>query len=96
MARLDELKPRLAQCYGAHPEASAAGAGDDRTVAPVFMVELESAGEHYRVVDANVDSRGSADDAVLECMQAVLLGATISTSTEGVELVDRVALRFSP
>ena len=58
------------------------------------MLELESAGEQYRIVDADVDSRGSAEDAVLECMKRILLGTTISTP--GVEILDRVALRFSP
>ena len=61
---------------------------------PVFVIELQSTGDQYRVVDAGVDSRGSAEDAVLECMQAILLGATISAA--GVESNDRVALRFTP
>ena len=98
-ARLDELKPRLAQCYeGAQPGADPPGGSpapeSERPVPPVFLLELESSGEHYRIVDANVDSRGGAEDAVLECMQTVLMNATIPTP--GPETVDRVALRFSP
>jgi hypothetical protein len=91
-ARMDELKPRLAQCY----EVARGGSAEPREKPepPVFVVELEGAGEQYRVVGAGVDSRGGAEDAVLECMQSVLLGATITTP--GVEIVDRVALRFSP
>src|SRR3990172_8925731 len=98
-ARLDELKPRLAQCYegarsGANPPGGSPAPESERPVPPVFLLELESSGEHYRVVDANVDSRGGAEDAVLECMQTVLMNATIPTP--GPETVDRVALRFSP
>lgn len=96
-ARLDELKPRLSQCYeGAERAAAnpAAGSPGAASVSPVFMVELESAGEHYRVVDADVDSRGGAEDGVLECMRTVLLGATISIP--GAENAERVTLRFSP
>jgi hypothetical protein len=99
-ARLDELKPRLAQCYeGAQPGADPPGGSpapeSERPVPPVFLLELESSGEHYRIVDANVDSRGGAEDAVLECMQTVLMNSTIPTQP-GPETVDRVALRFSP
>jgi hypothetical protein len=99
-ARLDELKPRLSQCYegaeraAANPAAGSPGTASDRPVSPVFMVELESAGEHYRVVDADVDSRGGAEDGVLECMRTVLVGATISIP--GAENAERVTLRFSP
>ena len=98
-ARLDELKPRLAQCYegarpGANPPGGSPAPESERPVPPVFLLELESSGEHYRIVDANVDSRGGAEDAVLECMQTVLMNATIPTP--GPETVDRVALRFSP
>ncbi len=92
-ARLEELKPRLAQCYEtARPAAGASSA--EHTVPPVFLIELEGAGDQYRVVDAGVDSRGSAEDAVLACMQSVLLGATLSAP--GADRADRVALRFSP
>jgi hypothetical protein len=91
-ARLDELKPRLSQCYeGAERAAGSPGAA---SVSPVFVVQLESADEHYRVVDADVDSRGGAEDGVLECMRTVLLDATIAIP--GAENAERVTLRFSP
>ncbi len=91
-ARLDELKPRLSQCYeGAERAAGSPGAA---SVSPVFVVQLESADEHYRIVDADVDSRGGAEDGVLECMRTVLLGATIAIP--GAENAERATLRFSP
>ena len=96
-ARLDELKPRLSQCYeGAERAAAnpAAGSPGAASVSPVFVVQLESADEHYRVLDADVDSRGGAEDGVLECMRTVLLGATIAIP--GAENAERVTLRFSP
>ncbi len=102
MARLAELKPRLAQCYGlddearsgARPLATPSDAANDQPGSPVFMVELNGSGEQYRVVNAPIESRGGRGDDVLSCMQSALLESTIPTP--GIEAVEHLVLRFSP
>lgn len=80
---LEDIQPRLAQCF--HPDVEARYGptvpGEVKDSAPLqdeqtttLILQLEVAGDRLRVVDAPVESRSSTSDGTLACAQAVLRG----------------------
>ncbi len=79
---LIELQPQLAACfdedtaarYGTRPVSVAKDASTGSRSTPVLILQIETGGDEARIVDAPVDSAGSASDGVIACAQSVLRG----------------------
>lgn len=82
--QLSELQPGLTECFseesqarfGAQRISATPGAELDSAGGgtPVLMLEIESSGGQARIVDAPVETRGSASEGTIACAQHVLRG----------------------
>jgi hypothetical protein len=79
---LIELQPKLAACFdedtaarfGTQPHSVAKDAvASDRTT-PVLVLEIETGPGEARIVDAPVETQGTASDGAIACAQSVLRG----------------------
>lgn len=88
MLALREATPRLTACFDETQEARFASRGDLPSVSrdrgtgaiggpAVLMLQLEATHGAVRIVDAPVESQGSAGDGVVLCAQNVLRGMRI-------------------
>jgi hypothetical protein len=82
---IEKARPTLAPCYDPDVQAqyggrpySAVGAPRPGAGVPVVLVQVETFAEgRARVVDAPVESRGSAEDGLLACIQERLRGLEV-------------------
>jgi hypothetical protein len=75
-------RPELPRCWAREPRAVPRPAGPGAPPAPAaLMLELESAGDTLRVVDAPVDAPGGDSAATVACAQAQLRGLTFDLPT---------------
>jgi hypothetical protein len=82
---IEKARPTLAPCYDPDVQAryggrpfTAVGAPRPGAGVPVVLVEIETFAEgRARVVDAPVESRGSAEDGLLACLQERLRGIEV-------------------
>jgi hypothetical protein len=82
---IEKARPTLAPCYDPDVQAqyggrpfTAVGAPRPGAGVPVVLVEVETFAEgRARVVDAPVESRGSAEDGLLACIQERLRGMEV-------------------
>lgn len=87
--------PALKQCFDASTSAnwSRLGAAFSRQHGmpgpaigqALLLLEVESDGTTLRIVDAPVETRGSASDGTLNCAQAALRGVTLPVETRGAQ-----------
>jgi hypothetical protein len=77
----EEVQPRLSECFA--PDRAARYAGTRVTeskdsaplrneVTTLLLLQLEVVGDQALVIDAPVESRGTASDGTIACAQAVL------------------------
>ncbi len=80
---LNELQPRLAECFDEDAQARFGPAGYTavRDAAPmndhgvtILVLQIEASGTQARIVDAPVETRGQASDGLISCAQQVLRG----------------------
>jgi hypothetical protein len=86
---LNELHPRLSECFTARGQG--AGAGGLTTVKDaqplgeaglaILMLQIETGNGQVSIVDAPVETRGEASDATLACAQRALRGASLYAPT---------------
>jgi hypothetical protein len=83
--RLAELRPRLARCFDEGVQPSYGGTPSTALAPPqpgpggaVLMLHIETEpGGSVRIVGAPVESRGSAEDALIACAQQALCDARV-------------------
>lgn len=89
-AALAALRPRLLTCFEPYEQARYAQLGDAYSrleatqaskIGPaILMLEVEREGAGVRLVDAPIESTGSASAGLLNCAQSVLRGASLEVS----------------
>jgi len=85
---LNELQPRLSNCFDEDVQARHGLEGVTRTSdyapleeqgATILMLQVETRPGEIRIVEAPVETRGGASDGLLACAQRVLRGHTLKT-----------------
>jgi len=83
---LAEMQPHLAGCFSAASQARYAGQGVtsvndeaplDDSGTTILMIQLETMEGSVRIVDAPVETRGGAKDALIACVQQALRGQVL-------------------
>ncbi len=82
---LNEIQPRIAACFDEDTQArhGQKAVSETKDYAPmpdygttVLMLQVETQAGHVRIVDAPVETRGTASDGLIACAQGVLRGRT--------------------
>jgi hypothetical protein len=84
------LQDQLSTCFNPEVASQAGRAAPSRTADPeshqdlaetILVLELEAGNGTVRIVDAPIESHGSAEDMTIACAQRVLRGRTIHSAT---------------
>lgn len=84
---LNEIQPHVAECFAAATAARHSGqavssvqdeAPLDDAGTTILMLQVETLEGQVRIVDAPVETRGRAGDAVIACVQQALRGQTFA------------------
>lgn len=87
---LQELQPRLAECFTPRVQPSyrgrsvreVSGSGAEDTGSTLVLLQLESRGGDLRIDDAPVEVRAGASEATLACIQDRLRGARLPVEAQ--------------